>query len=235
MSPKIAATLLIISALILCACSAQATTVSSFSITGNAISGGCCEGISLSGGPLSIDAYDPSGALQVGYLAPGTVVSYVLGIGWCGVLQGCGTYGLPVVVTFNGQTTDMLTGSVIFSSTFTAPTGEVGSQIQITVPVVMQGNVVAFQDLGFNQNSGNFVKGPQMFNMNLNGTGTMNLYIYFGNGVDVVTGVRTQFNGTATPVVPEPGSLALVGSGLFGLAAVIKMRRRFPSHNSRCC
>ena len=82
------------------------------------------------------------------------------------------------------------------------------------------GDFIAYQDLGGG------VQGPQMFNLKITGTGTMTLDSFAtGNGSYVIDSASVQFNGTAT-VVPEPSSLTLLGSGLVGLAGLIKMRLR---------
>jgi hypothetical protein len=78
MLAKAAAILLFISALLAGVRSAQASGISSFPISGDAFSSGCCEGIVLSGGPLSINAQDPSGPITLGSWASGTVVPFYL-------------------------------------------------------------------------------------------------------------------------------------------------------------
>jgi hypothetical protein len=187
----------------------QPANAGSFPITGTAILDGNDEQAFVTGGPLSLLTQAPGGPLLVGIYSPG-VVNFLSGVGMYSALNG--GFGL---VTFGSQSTDMVTGGLGFSGTFTLPALPDGTDFTITFPVTMIGNGIAYQDL-----SG--TKGAQIFDLAFQGSGTVTLHGGFGNGQYYVDGLNGSFNGSAT-VVPEPSSVLLLGAGLAGMVA---MRRK---------
>jgi hypothetical protein len=194
----------------------QPANAGSFPITGTSALDGNDVQDFVTGGPLSLLTQAPSGPLIVAiYSSPG-VVNFSLSIGMVSTLQG--GFGL---VTYGSQSTDLVTGALIFSGTFTLPTLPEGTDFSITFPVTMIGNGIAYQDLsgpGVNPP----VKGPQIFDLAFKGSGTATVQGCFCNGQYFVGGVSASFNGAAT-VVPEPSSVLLLGTGLAGM---VGMRRK---------
>jgi len=122
-----------------------------------------------------------------------------------------------VLLTFGGKTSDIAQGALIFSGTFTVPTGPPGTGVSITIPVSMIGNVIAFQDLTLGQ--GITTQGPQIFDLHFTGSGTMRLDgEVLDNGQVRFDAASISFGGSST-IVPEPSSMMLLGSGIMGIIA----------------
>ena len=85
--------------------------------------------------------------------------------------------------------------------------------------------------LGYRVNcsNGDCERGPLLFNIFLSGTGTATPTrpVDLGNGQTGYSQVVYRLNGTATdpPIVPEPGTLALMGSGLLALAGLVRRKQ----------
>ena len=185
----------------------------SFPITGiSEISGSILQDF-VTGGPLFLDTNAPSGPLTVAIYNPG-VVNFSLGVGMFSALNGGVGY-----VTYGSQSTDLVTGALIFSGTFTLP-AQPDTDFTITFPVTMIGNGIAYQDLG--GTNGVLLIGPQIFDLAFKGSGTVTLQGGFKNGQFYVEGASASLNGSAT-VVPEPSSVLLLGAGLAGM---VGMRRK---------
>jgi hypothetical protein len=189
----------------------------SFSITGTSAIGGSIEQDFITGGPLSLLTDAPDGPNLVGaQLNPG-IQHYVLEVPMCA--YACGGFGY---VTYGNQSTDMAVGDMFFSGTFTVPAQPDGTGFTVTFPVTMIGNGIAYQDL-----SG--TKGPLIFDLVFNGSGTVTLQGGFVNGQYYVDYGGASFNGSAT-VVPEPSSVLLFGTGLAGM---VGMRRKLRARLAR--
>lgn len=201
------------------------TQANSIPITGSSAAGEEDFSNFVTGPGLLLETSTPSGPLEIETVTPGTLANFQLFVSLCSVLQGC--QSATSSVTLGNVTSDMLNGGLIFSGTFTAPTGTAGTEVVVTFPVSMIGNIVAFQDLG------NGVQGPELFALNFNGTGTMSVLVCVGcanNGGDIVLSAGGNFTGTAS-VVPEPNSILLLGSGLAGLVR-IRRRQKTKAHSS---
>jgi hypothetical protein len=193
----------------------QPANAGSFPITATSALDGSDEQVFVTGGPLSLLTQAPSGPYIVAIYSPG-VVNFSSGVGMVSTLQG--GFGL---ITYGSQSTDLVTGGLIFSGTFTLPALPDGTDFTVTFPVTFIGNAIAYQDLsgpGVNPP----VKGPQIFDLAFQGSGTVTLEGGFARGQLYVDGEAASLNGTAT-VVPEPSSVLLLGTGLAGM---VGMRRK---------
>lgn len=198
----------------------QSAQANSIPITGDSTVSADCFCSFASGPMFFLSLQTPSGPSLIGFVTPGTLVNFQLQGPFCSSLQGCLNTS---IVTLGSQSTVAMTGAagLIFSGTFTAPTGPANSEVSVTFPVAMIGNIVAFQDLGNGQ------KGPELFALNFKGSGTMTLTICVdcnNSGTDDIVGASANFTGTAT-TVPEPSSLAMLGTGLAGIARLLWSRR----------
>ena len=139
-----------------------------------------------------------------------------------GSLSGANSLGSLFLVT---APTQPLNGSFTLNVSFTAPTGINGGQGAIYTAIIT-GSVSPNLDQGgvnilFNNPS-------QLFTFN-NGTnnGTFsltvpNLFVQTGRSAQLTAGITGQ----QTAVVPEPTTLLLMGTGLTGVMAKLRQRRR---------
>jgi hypothetical protein len=98
----------------------------------------------------------------------------------------------------------------------------------ISVPMTVSGTIVGYQLLNCNSLGDDCTLGPQVFSLQVAGTGTGVFLMYPADAsLGVVLGVNATFTGTATSVtaVPEPVSLVLTGTGLLGMLVRKKMTR----------
>ena len=204
--------------------SSISTRADSFSVNGTAVSSSIEQAIEFSGA-LSGVAITAEGPSIVGLFNPGSVVQLSLPIGI--IFEPDAGF---VSLTFGGKTTDIALGGLVFSGTFVVPTASPGDMVNITLPVSMIGNVIAFEDLTLGQ--GFQTQGPQIFDLRLRGSGTMMIAgEVLENGPFVkLDSASISFGGSAT-TVPEPSSMVLLGSGIMGIIGA--RRQRIKAHLSR--
>jgi len=139
-----------------------------------------------------------------------------------GSLSGANSLGSLFLVT---APTQPLNGSFTLNVSFTAPTGINGGQGAIYTAIIT-GSVSPNLDQGgvnilFNNPS-------QLFTFNdgtNNGTFSLtvpNLFVQTGRSAQLTAGITGQ----QTAVVPEPTTLLLMGTGLTGVMAKLRQRRR---------
>jgi len=139
-----------------------------------------------------------------------------------GSLSGANSLGSFFLVT---APTQPLNGSFTLNVSFTAPTGINGGQGAIYTAIIT-GSVSPNLDQGgvnilFNNPS-------QLFTFNdgtNNGTFSLtvpNLFVQTGRSAQLTAGITGQ----QTAVVPEPTTLLLMGTGLTGVMAKLRQRRR---------
>ena len=191
--------------------SSSSAKADSFSLTGTGSSSPTAQSLIFSGA-LSGTPTTPDGPSQVGFFDQGSTVHLSLAVR---IFPDLGP-GF-VLLTFGGKTSDIAQGALIFSGTFTVPTGPPGTGVHITIPVTMIGNVIAFQDLTLGQ--GFQTQGPKIFDLHLTGSGTMTVSgEALANGQVRFDAASISFSGSVT-TIPEPNSMILLGSGIMGIIA----------------
>lgn len=209
-----------LSLLLLCLVISLPASATSVTVTGNANLGNGFDGLSATAGIFSAFSAAPSGGPDI--LAIGTVgVQMTLSFNPF-AFPGSGF----TQVNIGNKFTDILTGGIIFTGTFTVPASAVQAGT-FTVPVTLVGQLNAYQDLTLGQ--GISTQGPLMATLLFKGKGTATFQIKDegNNQFEIVSG-SVDFKGTGSlQVVPEPTSLMLMGTGLAGLAGIVKHKASF--------
>jgi hypothetical protein len=201
--------------------SISAAHADSISVTGSGVLGGDIDRLQVSAGSFSAYSAAPAGP------------SFVLGASPVGVQVtlewGVVPFSGPGFTTVNlgNQFTDILTGGITFTSTFTIPASALVSGT-FTAPISVMGGLGAYQDLLLGQGQGSYETGPLMGTLQFVGTGMATFEISdVGQGLYHITSADATFTGQGmlTSVTPEPSSFLLMGSGIAGLWGVWRRKR----------
>ena len=172
-----------------------------FTNSGGTLSGSSA-GLSLNGSTLI--AMGSGGAITTGNL--GTMSFSTAGMVSGGSLQTGATFMAGGSFTITGNGTNGIHNGTIFSGTFTGP---------VTWTLVTLANGT------HNYTLSGALTGTWFSGSTVNGA-TVQLTVNTGKGF--FNGSTTISSGDTNIVVPEPGSLTLLGTGLVGLAGVIKRK-----------
>jgi hypothetical protein len=170
--------------------------------TVTAISGGTA--LSLIGSMLTVVSGGPCSPLCSGNLG---TVTFTTGALTSGSLTTGATFGAGGSLTIMGNGTDGLTGA-LFTGTFTSATW--------TVNTLPSGKIV-FSFTGTLQGTNGF-SGLEAFT--IQGSKIVNVNPFIGGHGSVAW---ASGNTTVSPV-PEPGTMALLGTGLIGLAGSLRRK-----------
>lgn len=198
----------------------SATFADSVSVTGTGTLGSDLDSLSATAGNFSAYSAAPGGpGILFGAIPLNT--SYTASWG-SSAFPGPGF----TVVNVGSQFTDILSGGLNFTSTFSVSAADLAAGF-FTAPVTVTGELQAFQDLLVGSGTQEYQQGPLMATLQFTGTGIGTFQIYdAGQGLfDTSVGsVTFTGKGTLTTVAPEPGSFFLMGTGVLSLFGIAKAK-----------
>jgi hypothetical protein len=177
-----------------------------FTNSGGTLSG-TSAGLSLSGSTLiAVDGLNGGGLITGNDLG---TVSFSTGDLSTGSLQMGGTFAAGGAFSITGNGTDGITSGTIFSGSFTGPA-------TWTLITLANGshNYTLTGSLTGTWSNGTTVNGATV-------QLTINTGKGFFNGSTTISSGDTNF---ATGTVPEPGTLGLLGTGLVGVASIVRRK-----------
>jgi hypothetical protein len=215
-------TLVLGAVLCLVAAASYGDSINTISITGSTYDGfATTEGdYKIQGPGLNLFQADLGGPSFIGTCTVGTVCNF----SWSPADPGafCGLCTRFSGGSFGSTQVQWLEPNLVFKGSAFYSGGDT-----LTMNFTVSGTIYGFQLVGCDSDGYGCSLGPQVFALNISGTGTQTLSINDLSGTpSEIIGLMGTFSGTATPVTatPEPGSMILMGTGLAGVW--MKRRRR---------
>ena len=207
------------------AAAASADSVNTIPITGTTYYGfATTEGdYTIQGPGLNLFQGDPGGPSFIGDCNVGAVCSLT----WspAGPISFCGLCTAFSGGSFGSTAVQWLSPNLVFKGSAFYAGGDT-----LSMNSTVSGTIYGYQLVGCNSNGFACSLGPQVFALNISGTGTetLSMNVFSGTPTEIF-GLQGTFSGTATPVTttPEPASFLLMGTGLAGLW----MKRRLSDEN----
>jgi hypothetical protein len=189
----------------------------SIPITGFGYDGGATTNgnFNVQGPGLSLTQALPGGASSIGSCTVGTTCTLI----W----SPASTFGYCLCAIYSGGSVGLQTAQILDGGlTFTA-SGFYSGGDTLTIPFTVTGTITGYELLNCQNGGLDCELGPQVFSVNISGTGsevlTLESDVPVGSEAAIfdATAYFSGFAATGTTTTPEPATLVLTATGLMGV------------------